>query len=108
MVVKWTHGTKALADLFINNLSGPHFKEFAKVFVKEDEYTPEPEYGRWYRSPENISQYSFFGSFLFIQAIDDVELTIKSIHRLKECVADPPTQESQQKSIAPGQPKRTR
>ena len=54
MVVKWTHGTKALADLFINNLSGPHFKEFAKVFVKEDEYTPEPEQGGCYRSPENI------------------------------------------------------
>ena len=35
----------------------------------------------------------------FVQAIDDIGLTIQSIHRLKECVADPPEWESQQKDI---------
>ena len=43
IVVKWIPGTKNVADLFTKNLSGPQFEEFAKVFVKEDEYTPEPE-----------------------------------------------------------------
>ena len=43
MVVKWTPGAKNAADLFTENLSGPQFKKFAKVFIKEDEYTPEPE-----------------------------------------------------------------
>ena len=43
IVVKWIPGTKTVADLFTMNLSGPQFEEFAKVFVKEDEYTPEPE-----------------------------------------------------------------
>ena len=37
--------------------------------------------------------------FFFVQAIDDIGLTIQSIHRLKECVADPPEWESQQKNI---------
>ena len=37
--------------------------------------------------------------FFFVQAIDDIGLTIQSIHRLKECVADPPEWESQQKDI---------
>ena len=43
IVVKWTPGAKNVADLFTKNLSGPQFEEFAKVVVKEDEYTPEPE-----------------------------------------------------------------
>ena len=42
IVVKWTPGAENLAVLFTKNLSGPQFKEFVKVFVKEDEYTPEP------------------------------------------------------------------
>jgi hypothetical protein len=36
----------------------------------------------------------------FIQAIDEIDFTNRSIHRLKECVADPPIQESQLKEIA--------
>ena len=32
----------------------PQFEEVANVLVKEDEYTPEPEYGGCYRSPEII------------------------------------------------------
>ena len=43
MVVKWTLVGKHVADLFTKNLSGPQFEEFAKVFIKEDEYTPELE-----------------------------------------------------------------
>ena len=43
IVVKWIPGAKNVADLFTKNLSGPQFEEFAKVFIKEDEYTPEPE-----------------------------------------------------------------
>ena len=35
----------------------------------------------------------------FIKAIDENELANRSIHQLKECVADPLAQESQKKSI---------
>ena len=43
IVVKWIPDDKNVADLFAKNLSGPQFEEFAKLFIKEDEYTPEPE-----------------------------------------------------------------
>ena len=45
------------------------------------------------------SHYFWILSF-FIQAIDEIDFTNRSIHRLKECVADPPIQESQLKEIA--------
>ena len=42
IVVKWTPGSKNVVDLFTKNMSGPQFEEFSKVFIKEDDYTPEP------------------------------------------------------------------
>ena len=41
IVAKLTPGAKHIADCFTKNLSGSQFKEFEKVFVKEDGYTPE-------------------------------------------------------------------
>ena len=34
---------KLVPDVFTKNMSSFQFEESAKVFVKEDEYTPEPE-----------------------------------------------------------------
>ena len=54
LIAKWVPGTKHIADLFTKNLSTPQFEQFPKVFVKEDEYTPKPEYGGCYSLPETV------------------------------------------------------
>ena len=43
LIVKWVPDTKHVADIFTKNLFRPQVEEFAKVFVKEDLSTPEPE-----------------------------------------------------------------
>ena len=42
-IVKWIPSAKNVADIFTKNLYSLQFEEFAKAFVKEDEYTTNPE-----------------------------------------------------------------